>query len=154
MDKHNAVGVALLKIGRRDKATDIQTDGKQNGGGARKPGNHLSRQRIKSRGRRVFVPVHCFQLKAFGFDRLGAELSTLHSGFSLSFVAGALKAARIFPVPNTSYSSDIFNAADAAQGANTNDTTRNAPSNERFACGLMPVILASTAPAPKIKTGI
>ena len=46
------------------------------------------------------------------------------------------------------------NAADAAHGANNDDTIANAPSKYRCGAGLEPMILASTAPAPKINAGI
>src|SRR6185369_529755 len=52
------------------------------------------------------------------------------------------------------YSKDILSPADVAQGEKSNDTIANAPSNERCAEGLVPITLASTAPAPKINAGI
>ena len=45
-------------------------------------------------------------------------------------------------------------AAAAAHGANTSDANRNAPSNDRCALAPKPAELASTAPAPKISTGM
>ena len=53
-----------------------------------------------------------------------------------------------------SHSKDIRSAAEGAQGENKNDTIANAPSNDRCAAGLVPITLASTAPAPKINAGM
>ena len=52
------------------------------------------------------------------------------------------------------YSNEILNAAAVAQGENNSDTMANAPSNDRCADGLVPITLASTAPAPKISAGM
>ena len=41
-----------------------------------------------------------------------------------------------------------------AQGANTSETRKNAPSNEKCASYPKPAALASTAPDPKISTGM
>jgi hypothetical protein len=46
------------------------------------------------------------------------------------------------------------NAADAAHGEKSNETIANAPSKYKCGAGLIPIILASTAPAPKINAGI
>lgn len=53
-----------------------------------------------------------------------------------------------------SYSKETRKDEAAAQGANTIDTNRNAPINDKCASNATPAILASTAPAPKISTGI
>ena len=55
---------------------------------------------------------------------------------------------------NKIHSKDILSAAAVAQGENSSDTIANAPSNERCAVGLVPITLASTAPAPKINAGM
>jgi hypothetical protein len=54
----------------------------------------------------------------------------------------------------TFYSNAIRSAAAVAQGAKTNESTSNAPKRDRFPCIPDPTILASTAPAPNIKTGM
>ena len=45
-------------------------------------------------------------------------------------------------------------AADAAQGENSNEIIANAPSKYKCGAGLIPMIVASTAPAPKINAGM
>jgi len=52
------------------------------------------------------------------------------------------------------HSKDILSAAAVAHGENKNETIANAPSSDRCADGLVPITLASTAPAPKIKAGM
>ena len=52
------------------------------------------------------------------------------------------------------YSMDTFKEAAAAQGANTTETSKKAPNSDKCASYSIPAILASTAPAPKINTGI
>ena len=53
-----------------------------------------------------------------------------------------------------SYSIEMRSAAAVVQGANISASTSIAPSKDRWPSALVPVMLASTAPAPKIKTGI
>ena len=52
------------------------------------------------------------------------------------------------------YSNEILSAAAVAQGEKSSDTIANAPSSDRWGDGLTPMMLASTAPAPKINAGI
>src|SRR6266699_2676490 len=52
------------------------------------------------------------------------------------------------------YSKDMRSAAEVAHGAKIRESTVTAPSRERFGWGFRPMMLASTAPAPKINTGI
>ena len=52
------------------------------------------------------------------------------------------------------HSKDILSAAAVAHGENKNETIANAPSSDRCADGLVPITLASTAPAPKISAGM
>src|SRR5262245_43232643 len=51
------------------------------------------------------------------------------------------------------YSNAIRNATAVAQGAKENDSTKQAPSNDRFASLPIPDMLLVTAPAPNINTG-
>jgi hypothetical protein len=51
------------------------------------------------------------------------------------------------------YSNAIRNAAAVAQGAKKSESTRQAPSSDKFASPPIPAMLLVTAPAPKIKTG-
>jgi hypothetical protein len=50
MNVNDAVKLALLIIGWRDREADIQPDCTQNRSGNRKPGNHFSGQAVKSGG--------------------------------------------------------------------------------------------------------
>ena len=53
-----------------------------------------------------------------------------------------------------SHSKDILSAAAVAHGEKSSDTIANAPSKLRCGDGLVPIMLASTAPAPKIRAGM
>ena len=55
---------------------------------------------------------------------------------------------------NNYHSTDMRKAALVAHGANTNETISVAPNNSSQACGLDPLILAWTAPLPKMSTGM
>lgn len=52
------------------------------------------------------------------------------------------------------HSIEIRSAAAAAHGANTSEANKNAPSNDKWVLAPKPTELASTAPAPKISTGM
>jgi len=56
--------------------------------------------------------------------------------------------------PRPIYSTDIRNAAAVAQGAKMSAKTVKALNKYRCDTGLKPMMVASTAPAPKISTGI
>src|SRR5688572_13613457 len=58
------------------------------------------------------------------------------------------------PRPKAHYSIEMRKAAAVAHGEKTSDTIANAPSRYRCGAGSMPIILASTAPAPKINAGM
>ncbi len=60
MDEDDAVGVALLGVGRGDPQAQVQADRAQDHGRDRKPRHHPPRQRIKALRRGVFEPVDPF----------------------------------------------------------------------------------------------
>ena len=72
MDKHYAIHIALLGVGRRDKKPHVQTCGKEKGSGNREPWNDLSREGIKIDRRCVFVEVHSLVLGLHSKDILSA----------------------------------------------------------------------------------
>ena len=57
MDEDNAIGVALLKIGRSDEESDVQADADQRERGGGKPRNHPPCQRVEGLWRRILEPV-------------------------------------------------------------------------------------------------
>ena len=57
MQKDNAIGIALLAIGRCDEEADIQPEYAENHRDTHKPGNQFSRKWEKRLWRRVLEPV-------------------------------------------------------------------------------------------------
>ncbi len=58
VDENDAVKLALLRIDRRDKKTDVQADCKQDRGRDCEPRNHLSGQPVKGGRGGIFEPVY------------------------------------------------------------------------------------------------
>ena len=56
--------------------------------------------------------------------------------------------------PAWHYSMEIRNDKAVVHGASTTEASRKAPRSDRCAAAPKPAALASTAPAPKINTGI
>lgn len=57
MDEYDAIELALLRIDRRDRKTDVKADRTQNHCGDSEPGYQLASQSIKSCRCRIFKPI-------------------------------------------------------------------------------------------------
>ena len=58
MDEDNAVGITLLKVGRRDEESDVQADADRRKCSDRKPRDHPPGQRKERLRRRILEPVN------------------------------------------------------------------------------------------------
>src|SRR6266403_5708249 len=125
VDEDDPIHLALLKVGRRHEKPQIQGGCGQQRGGRTAPRDQPPRQPIELRGRGEAVQAE-FQ----GTYRLG-----LHS-----------------PIISN-YSTDTRSAAPIAQGARAAAASDSPPSSIRCAPGETPPADASTAPAPKMRTG-
>ena len=134
MNEQNSIRLSLLKIGGCDKKPNIESNHEENRRWDGEEGNHLACQWVEVRRRCVLVPI----------DSVFAhEISAIIDGSRVGMRRS-----------NNSYSTDIRKAALVAHGANTNETISVAPNNNSQACGLEPLILAWTAPLPKMSTGM
>ena len=74
--------------------------------------------------------------------------------YKITVARTSYKRRRVAALRKVVHSKDIRKAAAVAHGAKIKESASSAPSNERFASTPEPKILASTAPAPNINTGI